>query len=85
VTNALTEIQAAAAAGFTRWVHFQRARKAGLFPEPVRELPGVGPIWSQQRVDRWLGVVAPAAESSRGEEEALRRVHEQARRQTAQP
>ena len=39
----LNELQAAVAAGFTRWIHFQRTRRADLFPVPARETPGEGP------------------------------------------
>jgi predicted DNA-binding transcriptional regulator AlpA len=51
----LTEAQAAARAGFSRFSHFQRARQLGAFPRPIREVPGAGPLWSEEQVDRWLG------------------------------
>lgn len=80
MTQALPEIQAAAAAGFTRWEHFRRARRSNLFPPPARELPGQGPVWTQQQIDAWLGLVeiAAAEKKQTGEEEALRRVREKA-------
>lgn len=77
MTAVLPELQAAVAAGFTRWEHFRRARRTNLFPKPVRELPGVGPVWTQQQIDQWFRIAQPAAKND-GEEEALRRVHEKA-------
>ena len=66
----LSEVQAAAKAGFSRFRDFHRARKLGLFPPPLHELPGVGPIWSSAQIERFLGGVPQRS----GREEALRRL-----------
>ena len=50
---ALSEIQAAARAGFARWRDFRLALRQRRFPAPDRELPD-GPRWDQERLDRWL-------------------------------
>ena len=76
-TDALPELQAAVAAGFTRWIHFRIARRAKLFPEPAKELAGVGPVWTRQQIDDWLGITsASPRKSNPGEEEALRLARE---------
>lgn len=75
--QALTEVEAAAAAGFKLWRQFQRARTAKMFPDPVRILPGLGPVWTQQQIDAWLMIVEPADPKGRDdEEEALRRARQ---------
>lgn len=81
MTGALTEVEAAAAGGFKLWRHFCRARKAKLFPAPALELPGVGPVWTQQQIDDWLGI-RERAEVPRPsmQDEAIRRVEEAALR-----
>lgn len=77
MSTALPELQAAVAAGFTRWEHFRRARRAKLFPAPARDLPGVGPVWTQGQIDAWLGVLQPSEQNKpTPEEEALRRVRQ---------
>ena len=70
----LNEIQAAARAGFARFRDFQRARKLGLFPRPLHDLPGVGPVWSTAQVERFLGTGPRRS----GKEEAMRRLNAQA-------
>ena len=70
----LNEIQAAARAGFGRFRDFQRARKLGLFPPPLHEMPGIGPVWSTAQVERFLGTVPQRS----GRQEAMRRLNAQA-------
>lgn len=64
--RALTEIEAAALAGFRRWRDFLRARRLGLFPRPDLELPD-GPRWSETRLRAWIDGRNPDAASSREE------------------
>ena len=59
---AFNEVQAAAAAGFVRVGEFQRARQLGQFPKPVKELAGVGPVWSWQQIETWLAAKAAVVE-----------------------
>lgn len=59
---AFNEVQAAAAAGFVRIAHFQRARHLGQFPKPSKELPGVGPLWTRQQIETWLSAGAVGRE-----------------------
>mgnify|MGYP006895946103 CR=1 FL=1 len=73
----LSEVETAAAAGFKRWAHFLLARNRDLFPKPARELPGVGPVWTRQQIDRWLGLAeAPRSGWTKesAEEEARARI-----------
>ena len=85
MSEVLTELQAAIAAGFTRVIHFQRARRTKMFPPPARELPGQGPVWTKQQIDAWFGIAPPStATINPGEEEALRRARQAPiRRKTA--
>lgn len=81
--HGLTEIAAAHRAGFRSIKHFQRARRAGLFPEPVREIPGEGPIWAEWQIDEWLQAqqaASPRSELERAQAEALRRAEVRGRR-----
>lgn len=55
MSKVLNEVEAAARAGFARHRHFVDARRKGLFPSPVKELPGVGPVWTDRQLDEWLG------------------------------
>lgn len=80
--SGLPEIAAAYRAGFRSVRHFLRARKAGLFPAPVRELPGEGPIWAEWQIDDWLQAQAastPQDALERAQEEALRRAQSKRR------
>lgn len=84
MTETLTELQAAVAAGFTRVIHFQRARRTKLFPPPARELPGQGPVWTKQQIDAWLGITPTSTPAiNADEEEALRRARQTPVRRTA--
>ena len=56
--QAMTEVQAAHAAGFGRFRDFRRAVSRGLFPAPDLELPD-GPRWSHARIERWLSGEPP--------------------------
>lgn len=78
MTQALSEVQAAARAGFVQWRHFVLARRTNQFPPPVREVPGIGPVWNERQIDEWLGVTQPdrRSELAAGEEEAIRRVRD---------
>lgn len=51
---ALNEVQTAAAAGFVRVADFLQARQLGHFPEPARDVPGVGPSGRGSRSRRGL-------------------------------
>lgn len=78
--SGLTEIAAAYRAGFRSIRHFQRARRANLFPRPIRELPGEGPIWAEWQIDEWLEARAasdPASPLQREQQEFLRRAQSQ--------
>jgi hypothetical protein len=71
------EVQTAARAGFARFTHFQRALKVGLFPKPIRDIRGQGPVWAEWQVDDWLGAMQPV---ERAVGEALARVEKAAER-----
>lgn len=62
--QALNEVQTAARAGFVRLHQFAKARKRGMFPPPIQEMPGVGPIWSERQIAEWLGETLPEGHGS---------------------
>lgn len=66
------EIRTADQAGFSRFADFRRARKRGLFPEPVQEIPGVGPLWSDAQIDEFAGRKRNGSETDRSAEALAR-------------
>lgn len=52
--DALPEVQAADALGFTRFDRFRRAVRRGLAPAPDVPDSGDGPRWSRATIKAWV-------------------------------
>lgn len=73
----LSEVDAAAFAGFRRFRDFRRALRAGRFPQPDVELPE-GPRWSDASLTRWLDASAVDGSHGRAEANVIERMRRRA-------